>query len=112
MKFESVELYNFKVFTGRQLFNFCHGLPGLHFITGKNLVDKNLDANGVGKSSLWDAISWVLYGRTLRGARASNVCSWQVGSGCEVTLKLVVDDKSNVIFRSWSPNKLTLNDEV
>src|SRR6516164_10253421 len=66
LRFKYVELYNFKSYRGTHKFTFPQD-PGLYLITGKNLIQPRLGSNGVGKSTLLDAIFWALYGRTPRG---------------------------------------------
>lgn len=56
---------NFKSFNGSHTFKLGQK-PGLYFIGGKNLRQPALGANGVGKSTIWDALIWVLWGRTGR----------------------------------------------
>lgn len=108
MEFVSLKLTNFKSFKGKHEFHFAEGKPGLHFITGENLVEPDLGANGVGKSSLWDALYWCLYGKSLRGVRASGVRCWQTDEPCSVTLIVAIDSNYYRIFRQWNPNNLTI----
>ena len=37
--------------------------PGLYLISGDNQLEPELGGNGVGKSSLMEALFWVFYGR-------------------------------------------------
>ena len=76
MIFQRLEIRNFKSFAGVHTFDFTQFGPGLYFLTGKNLAEPELGANGVGKSTLWDALYWVIYGRTLRGLRAGECLTW------------------------------------
>ena len=76
MIFQRLEIRNFKSFVGDHTFDFTQFGPGLYFLTGQNLAEPELGANGVGKSTLWDALYWVIYGRTLRGLRAGECRSW------------------------------------
>lgn len=108
MLLRKIELSNFKSFNGEHWFSF-ENPSGLHFLTGVNAVEPELGANGAGKSSLFDAIYWCLYGKTMRNIRASNVCNWAQGSKCAVKLWLTQTDVEYEISRSWHPNHLTLN---
>lgn len=84
--------------------------PGLYFMRGENEEEPRLDANGAGKSSVWDALHWCLFGETPRGLRAGDVCSWGEDGGTEVGLLL---DPGNgegpcELVRTWRPNSLRL----
>lgn len=84
--------------------------PGFWFLGGRNEVDSALGANGAGKSSLWDAIFWCLYGVSVKGAKASDLVSW--GSKRPVvTVRLLINENVFEIAREGSPEKLWLSDE-
>jgi DNA repair exonuclease SbcCD ATPase subunit len=61
---------------------------GLTLIEGRN-IDEG-DSNGSGKSSLFDAISWCLFGQTSRGTKADDVINRKIKRGCGVSV--AVDD--------------------
>ena len=90
--------------------------PGLYLLRGVNEIDTKLGANGSGKSALWDALCWVLYGKTSRGLRASTVQSW-LGHATEVRFCYQTQDgKDNSVQRNQNSNrslanKLLLNDD-
>lgn len=79
--------------------------PGLYLITGDNQVNPELGSNGVGKSSLFDALCFVLYNKSLKGLRGDS----QAGEDA-VYAKVVTD--LGVIERTRKPNKLTFNGQV
>ena len=104
---KQVELDNFRSYRGKHTFT----LPtecGLYSITGRNEFEPRLGANGVGKSTLLDAVFWCLYGHTTRGLKAGDVVAWGEGS-CSVQVSLTVATQALQIRRSQSPNSLTLN---
>jgi hypothetical protein len=110
MIFKNLKLKNFKSFYGTHEFNFFGSEEGLYFITGENLDDKQLGANGSGKSSLINSIYWCLYGKDLRGLKAGNVHSLGAKGSTEVELTLEILNKPYKILRSWQPNKLLLTE--
>lgn len=69
---------------------------GVVLVTGQNLDSKALNNNGSGKSSLWDALLWVLYGKTLREVTADEIINERTSGGTTVGLTLL-DDKE----REW-----------
>ena len=72
---------------------------GVIFVRGvnKNPVDR-ATSNGSGKSAIWDAISWVLTGTTIRGV-SKEVVNSHTDGGCCVQLQFSVDSVSYDIFR-------------
>ena len=83
--------------------------PGLNIITGRNL-DKADRANGVGKSTIADAIHFALYGSTIRELKKENIVNNLYPEDvCEVELEFVVEN-NNVkteykIIRTLNPTK-------
>lgn len=106
-KIFAVELKDFKCFYGEHIFELPeHG--GLFYLTGRNLYNKRLGANAVGKTSLIDAIEWCVYGKTSRGLRAGDVVAWGKKS-CSVAVSLLVGDDEIEISRFQNPNKIKIN---
>lgn len=65
---------------------------GLVLIQGKNMDDDNFDNNGAGKSTITEAISYVFYGKTLRGLKADEVIHNIPKKNCCVSIDLTDDD--------------------
>lgn len=82
--------------------------PGLRLLTGENLVEPRLGANGAGKSSFFDAIFWCLFGTTVRGAKISSVVSWGRAIA-KVILELRVGDRKYRLVRSGPPNRIEID---
>jgi len=86
--------------------------PGLNIITGRNL-DKADRANGVGKSTVADAIHFALYGSTIRDLKKENIVNNLYPEDvCEVELEFTVDT-NNIkteykIVRTLNPTKCFL----
>lgn len=85
--------------------------PGLHIITGIN-KDKVDRRNGVGKSTIADALYFALYGSTLRELKKEFICNNISPGRCEVSLTIDVTDKQSVsefkIVRLLNPTKCYL----
>ena len=85
--------------------------PGLHIITGIN-KDKEDRRNGVGKSTIADAIHFAIFGSTIRELKKENVVNHINQKNCEVNLEfdIKVDERiSNCrIVRKLEPSKCYL----
>lgn len=102
-----IELEDFRSFRGKHSFEFPTE-PGLYAITGVNLDNPELGPNGVGKSTLLEAIYWCNYGRTTRGLKATDVINWGA-KGCAVTVQQLIGGQHLTVTRTQSPNSLMLN---
>ena len=72
---------------------------GLLSVSGNNVDDSSAVSNGSGKSSLADAIAWVIYGLTARGETGDKVINRTVGKNCVVQLDIDVDGVPYTIKR-------------
>ena len=84
---------------------------GLHVITGIN-KDKEDRRNGVGKSTIADAIHFAIFGDTLRDLKKEFIINNKTGRDCQVELILQLRDKSTIdevrIIRKLGPTKCFL----
>src|SRR6266850_3765896 len=106
----SISFTNFRSYVGTHEFEFPKAV-GLYYFTGKNLSEPALGANGSGKSTFLDAITWCLYGLTTRKLKANEVLPWDSDASCSVTLELTVGQQELQIKRTQKPNSLLLNDK-
>lgn len=79
--------------------------PGVHFVQGDNRVNKRMGSNGAGKSSLFDAICWCLYGKTPDGRRGPDIKPWDGSAPTSVELSI----GKNLLRRMQTPNRLLWN---
>lgn len=81
---------------------------GINLITGENL--DNNTRNGVGKSSLIEAIYWCLFGKTIRDIKNDKIVHSHGKNACEVVLKLQIQNNKNSveysIKRCLNPSKV------
>lgn len=106
----SVTLINFRSYKGTHKFEFPT-VNGLYYLTGKNLLEPALGANGAGKSTFLDAITWVLYGRTTRGLKATDILTWHAKVGAQVIIDLSIGEQRYTIKRTQKPNNLFIDDK-
>ena len=85
--------------------------PGLHIITGVN-KDKQDRRNGVGKSTIADAINFGIFGSTIRDIKKENIVNNLIGKGCEVVLEFSIKNTDQTInykvVRMLEPSKCYL----
>lgn len=110
LKFQRLVIHNFKSFSGKHVFELDRP-AGLYYITGNNLINPELGANGCGKTGLWDALTWCLTGKTGRDTRPANaVVPWDLKRGTtKVELEFYRARKKHTLSRSRNPNELILN---
>ena len=95
IKFQNIKIKNFLSIGEMQL---DLSNKGYTLVKGENFNQKdNSSSNGSGKSSLWEAITWVLTGDTIRGT--SDVVNINTQGDCVVELSLKIDDKDFLIIR-------------
>lgn len=106
--FEKIKIKNF-LSIGSSPIN-LNFQKGINLITGEN-EDKG-GRNGVGKSSLIEAIYWCLFGNTIRDIKKDKVIHNQTKKGCEIVLYFKIKEgnveNSYKLTRSLEPTKVLL----
>lgn len=101
---------NFRSFKGQQKFDFP-SQPGLYFMQGVNEVEPRLGGNACGKTTIWEALTWCLYGVTSDGLKAGDVCNWHASKGVKVAFVFLAGNGEPCkIERTWGPISWTLHD--
>jgi len=81
---------------------------GLKFLGGENLLEPRLGANGAGKTSVWEAVVWCLYGKSIRGARTSNVIAWGQKE-VAVSVQIEINGAIHCITRTGPPERIEIS---
>jgi DNA repair exonuclease SbcCD ATPase subunit len=107
MKFHKLEVKNFLTL---QSGNIHLNDRGLNVIQGVNDDDTSASSNGAGKSSLVDALCWVLFGTTARGVKGDAVVNVTAKKDCSVMVQMSNGDSVYYItrFRKHKENKNAL----
>lgn len=103
-------LQGFKSYNVKQSIDFSNLGHGLYYMKGKNKVDNELESNGSGKSSFWEAWCWLLNGKTSVKLKANVITNWNSDSlQCQVGMSFIgVDNKEYKLLRKQFPNALKL----
>lgn len=107
---DGLEIANFRSFKGWHRIVLPRA-PGLYHLTGQNLENPRLGPNGIGKSTLLEAIHWALYGKTSRGLKAGDIVTWGE-KGCEVTVTLTIGSEKLTVKRTQNPNSLAAGNDT
>lgn len=84
---------------------------GLVSIQGENRDNPAADSNGAGKSSLIEALSWCLYGKTAKGLAGNDVINDKAGKGCCVVVDLIDEaTDSHYVIERYRKHKTSKND--
>lgn len=107
-------------FISLQAQNFCTlgdiTLPlnqtGLVLVTGINKDAPKANNNGSGKSSIFDAICWCLWGETTRGLSGDEVVNLAVGKDCKVALTFEDEGNTYVISRHRKDSRISKPNDI
>lgn len=81
---------------------------GLKLLTGQNLTEPSLGANGCGKTSLLDGICWVCYGNSIKGSRTASLVTWEEAV-TDVVFEFLVNNTKHILHRYGPPMKVELD---
>jgi DNA repair exonuclease SbcCD ATPase subunit len=80
ISFRGLVLQNYASFNGAHSLNLGELAVGMHYVSGENRIDKELGSNDAGKSTLFNALCWCLYGRTSNDLRSTDIKPWKEGN--------------------------------
>lgn len=107
MRLERIEIQGFRSFRDLCTFDLSKS-PGVVRLGGRNDDEPALGANGAGKSSLWEAVYWVLTGKTSTGLKGPEVATWNQGRGVYGLVRIA----GRTLVRTWGTrNTLVLDGE-
>jgi len=111
MKLKKIKIRGFKSFSSTQQLDIENIDSGVVFVTGLNSIEPKLGANGSGKSSLFEALSYCFYGKTSTNLKAGDIKNWNSNEPTEVSVEF---DKTgtHTLKRTWNPNSLTYDGRV
>lgn len=117
--FNSIDIVSFKAYREPTRIPLERMGLGLWFVKGANLISPRLGSNGSGKSSIFDCLCWVLFGRSVGGHRTPDMKGWGGKDAPEASVTLDIsgtydsrDLDRYVIRRKGVSNGLWLDDKV
>lgn len=111
LEFTGLVIKNFGSFLGEHELDLASFGTGLHFVRGDNKEEPRLSSNGVGKSTLWNALCWCLYGRTPDGRRNPDIEPRFGAKATTVIVDVSIDGKLHHVTRTTHPNKLLMDNK-
>lgn len=93
----SIEIENFLSYENAEVF--FDNFSGVVAINGENRDDPSALSNGSGKSTIPEALKWVLFGKTLRGLTGDDVVNNRVGKDCKVGFHFMIGKDSYDVYR-------------
>ena len=81
---------------------------GINIITGENL-DNVGSRNGIGKTTILNAIFWIIFGETIADLKKSRIQNNRTKGECCGTLTFTVDGQEYTIKRILDPSSVTLS---
>lgn len=110
MELIELNIKNFRSIKEDVRLRFNHRNPGVYLITGQNKENPALGSNGVGKSTLFEALHWLLYGRTSRNIKGTDIANWDnKKSSTKVLLLVKHGEEMRWIRRMTKPNRLEIS---
>lgn len=104
-----IRVRDFRSFSEEQVISLADQPGTLGLITGVNEAEPDLGANGTGKSTVWDALCWCLFGKTIRGLRGPALLPWGVDVATpRVQFTFEVEGHRYTISRTANPNGIRL----
>ena len=97
MLIEKVKIQNFLSFRDQEFIINNHNFS---LILGNNEDSSSADSNGAGKSAIFEAICWCLFGKTVRGAEYDEVINNIIKKDCKVIVDLQENSTEYKIIRT------------
>jgi len=73
---------------------------GLVLIQGDNQSNDSMESNGSGKSTIYsEAVTWVLFGETIRGLKGDEIVKRSVGKNTRVSQTIIEDEVTYEVIR-------------
>lgn len=99
MKLQSLIVQNYGAFFGSHTFQLSD--KGLCLVLGDNQDEPKMDSNGSGKSTIFDALDWCLFGVVPRGDHVDSIVNELAGRDCHVQVGLTDEAGVPIEVSRW-----------
>lgn len=106
LKYDTLEINEFGSI--KELTVDLNRVGNVWFVFGENKVEPEITSNGCGKTTIFNALCWVQFGKTVRGLRNPDIIPWSGGAPF-VRLVYSIDGQRHEIQRHANPNSLMLD---
>lgn len=107
--FKSISIQNFLSYGKKQIIDFKDGITAILSVNH----DKDMDSNGGGKSVIFDAIAFALYGDITKDMRKEEIVNRIAKKDCVVELNFDIDENGTIseytIYRGIAPSFCRVN---
>jgi DNA repair exonuclease SbcCD ATPase subunit len=108
LSFGKLKIQHFALFREPQVIDLGRA-PGLYYVRGVNQVEPKLGANDVGKSSIFKAMLYVLFGQASPQLKSTDIKPWDDDGKLSVTLQVFRDGKSCWVNRGAKPSSILID---
>lgn len=106
MQIQSIKIDGYGALYGKHGFELSN--RGLTLVLGDNQDEPRMNSNGAGKSTVFDALDWCLFGVVPRGDHVDSIIHYQAKKA-KVTTTIIADDgQALVVMRARSKGKTEL----
>lgn len=102
----SLTIEGFRSFGKKQEFKFPT-VPGLCALQGVNEAEPEMGSNGSGKSSIWEALYYCLYGKSTMGLSSKDLQNWNEKDRLKVRFDFLANGAPAFISRTPKPVMMT-----
>lgn len=99
MKILNIILSNYRSFYGEHSFKLTD--RGLCLVMGDNQDEPRMNSNGAGKSTIFDALDWCLFGKEPRGDYIDSIINEEAQRDCQAIVNLEDDDGTAIMIKRY-----------
>ena len=108
LSFGKLKIQHFALFREEQVIDLGRA-PGLYYVRGVNQVEPKLGPNDVGKSSIFKALCYVLFGQASPQLKSTDIKPWDDDGQLQVSLDIICNEKGHRLTRGTKPSAIILD---
>ncbi len=99
MRIDTIHARNYGSFYGDHTFRIAD--RGLCLVLGDNQDEPKMSSNGGGKSTIFEAMDWCLFGKVPRDDHVDSIINEEAGGDCQVDTHIIDDAGKRIIVRRF-----------